>query len=132
MKIIMLSGKHNSGKSTTLNLVYDKMEPNIETIIEPKKVLGNPIYKDFECIVKYNNKKVAFYTMGDFSGLLIDAFKKYDNLNCCILICACSTKFSTPYREITNYQHNVVKKTMPLCDESNESDRDEILRLLDE
>jgi hypothetical protein len=54
MKVIMLSGDTNKGKSTTLNLVYDSISSeDPKDIVEPKKVLGNPEQKDFECIIKY-------------------------------------------------------------------------------
>jgi hypothetical protein len=109
MKVIMLSGDTDKGKSITLNMVYDSINP--KTIVEPKKVLGNPIYKDFECIIEYEGKSIAFYTMGDYSNRLIDAFKKYDT-KCEYLICACNTGFQSPYKVIKNYQYTIIEKTV--------------------
>ena len=43
MKIIALKGHNSSGKSTTLNLVYDELCNNLGAkILSPKNVLGNP------------------------------------------------------------------------------------------
>jgi hypothetical protein len=111
--------------------VYDSVNPKAGDIIAPKTVLGDPVHKDFECIINSKGKKIAFFTMGDYSGLLIEAFEKYDDLNCDILVCACNKKFSRPYQEIQNYQHTIVKKTMPQYDKLNETDKNEILKLLE-
>jgi hypothetical protein len=111
--------------------VYDSVNPKAGDIIAPKTVLGDPVHKDFECIINCKGRKIAFFTMGDYSGLLIEAFEKYDGLNCDILVCACNKKFSRPYREIQNYQPAIVEKTMPLCNESNETDKNKILKLLE-
>ena len=97
MKIILLSGKPNTGKSTTFNLLYDKLTQNgTKNIVVDKTVVGNPASKDFECVVKYNNKKnninVAIFTMGDYSKAFIDVLIKY--ANCDILVLAYNETFA--------------------------------------
>jgi hypothetical protein len=126
----MLSGDDDCGKTTTLNLVYDAINPQPANIIARKTVLGNPVQKDFECIIRHNGQKVAFYTMGDYSTFLTAAFKKYNGLHCDVLVCACNIKYVRPYQQIKNYPHNIINKTMPLCSRSNTTDRNRILRLL--
>jgi ABC-type branched-subunit amino acid transport system ATPase component len=126
----MLSGDSGCGKTTTLNLVYDAINPQPANIIAQKKVLGNPVQKDFECIIRHNGKKVAFFTMGDYSTSLIAAFKEYAGLHCDVLVCACNVKHVRPYQQIQNYPHNIIDKTMPRCSSSNMIDRDRILQLL--
>lgn len=107
------------GKTTTLNKVYDTISPNETDIIQKKNQLGAEV-NDFECIVKYNEKNVAFFTMGDYSRYLIEAFKKYNN-NCDVLVCACNDRFKRPYKEITNQTY---------CDILNEDDKKKILDLI--
>lgn len=64
MKIVILHGKHNCGKTTTFNLLYDEIIARGAEIIMPKKDL--PARKDFECILKYKEKKVALFSLGDY------------------------------------------------------------------
>lgn len=109
MKIIMLSGNSSCGKTTTLNKVYDYINPTIEDIIIAKSKLGGDP-KDFECVVKYKGITVAFFTMGDFSGYLIKAFEKYDKIQCDFLICACNNHFKRPYQQIKKYPHSIIDK----------------------
>jgi hypothetical protein len=130
MKIIMLSGDTNKGKSTTFNLVYDSLNP--KTIVEPKKLLGNPIYKDFECIIEYEGKRIAFYTMGDFPNYLIEAFEKY-KIKCDCLVCACNTNLENIYKRAETYQHTIIDKTVAKSetqedlDIANKADCDKII-----
>ena len=105
----MLSGKSNCGKTTTLNKVYEFINPTNENIIKAKTKLGGDPY-DFECIIKYKGKTVAFFTMGDYSSYLIEAFVKYNNKHCDILICACNIHFKRPYQRIKQYSHSLINK----------------------
>jgi hypothetical protein len=131
MKVIMLSGKGDCGKSTTLNLVYYYICPLKRDIIDPKKCLGDFVNGDFECIIRYRNKTVAFYTMGDFSSKLCEAFTRYDG-KCDVLICACNTDLYYPYQRINNYPHVKIDKTVNpnKRNSANEVDRDKILKAL--
>jgi len=78
----------NIGKTTTLNLVWNKLCNNGGTSTNRQSIGGNP--NDFSDIVLYKRKKVAFYTMGDYSNLLANAIYQYDRQNCDDLICALS------------------------------------------
>jgi tRNA uridine 5-carbamoylmethylation protein Kti12 len=123
MKIILLSGNPNSGKSTTLNLVFDTITANgTKNIIAGKTVIGNPNQKDFKCVVQYNNKEVGIFTMGDYYIEIIKAIIAYANMD--VLILAYSAKFKA---NLDTYIkscacHCVIKKTT-----SNNADCNAIL-----
>lgn len=105
----MLSGKSSCGKTTTMNKVSEFINPTNEKIIKAKSKLGaDP--NDFECIIKYNEKTVAFYTMGDYSCHLLEAFAKYVKIDVDYLICTCNTRFKRPYRKIKEYPHSIIDK----------------------
>jgi ABC-type proline/glycine betaine transport system ATPase subunit len=124
----MLLGEKNCGKTTTLNLVYDCLNQQQAGIIEKKESINE--MKDFECIIRYKSKKIAFFTMGDFAIRLIKAFEKYADKQCDVLVCACNTKLKLPHWHIKKHPNAIVKKTMPLCCYSNSIDTYKILQLL--
>jgi len=118
MKIILLSGKPNTGKTTTLNLLYDKITQNgTKNIIAKKEEFKYPAIKDFECIVSYNSKKTAIFSMGDVYGTFIEVIIKY--ANCDILVLAYSERFVKKLDEvIKKYDyHCVIRKTSSKKDE---------------
>ena len=129
MEIIILSGKDNCGKTTTLNLIYDSINPPPADIIEEKKSINDPKNKDFECIIRYNGKTVAFYTNGDYKKCLIMAIKEYAKKPCDVLVCA-SRDNKIPRQLIKNYPHTIINKTMSLYDALNEIDKNKIMQLL--
>jgi ABC-type dipeptide/oligopeptide/nickel transport system ATPase component len=124
MKIIMLSGECNSGKSTTLNLVYNTINPAPQDIIEPKTSVGNQKDKDFKCIICYNGKKVSFYTGGDNPSSIIDeAIEEYKE-KCDTLVCACRKEFKkkrkkNPYSEVEKYKYVIIGKQIANDEDNN-------------
>jgi hypothetical protein len=124
MKIILLSGKPETGKSTTFNLLYDKLTQNGKrNIVSEKKELGNPIDKDFECVVKYRGKTVALYSMGDFDLKCIEAIVKY--AHCDVLVLAYSEEH---HRIIKKTEANPKSKAVKL--KTNEKDCEKIIEEL--
>ena len=87
MKVIFLKGRHNCGKTTTLNLLYDALKENSE-IIEPRREL--PGREDFECVLKYDNKKIAIFSLGDYWFAPGAAIGYYAKAKCDILVVAYS------------------------------------------
>lgn len=87
----MLKGPSNSGKTTTLNLVYDELVKNGHA-----KVIEGPTatnqHNDFACILEYKGLKVAIYTMGDYVRGIRNAIKEYTNKSVDVLIIANSNK----------------------------------------
>ncbi len=111
MKIIMLKGPNDSGKTSTLHLVYNKLTSNKDVKhIENKKITSNPPNKieDFACILEYDNKKVAIFTMGDYvkgKNGIWNVINDYTNKSVDVLIIANSNK---PIPENSIRQHNYV------------------------
>ena len=109
----MLSGKSNCGKTTTLNKVYDFINPTEENIIRAKSKLGSDL-KDFECVIKYKGRTIVFFTMGDYSCYLLKAFEKYSVKQCDFLICACNNRFKRPYQQIKKFNHLTINKKLSI------------------
>lgn len=90
MRIIVLQGTRNTGKTITLNIVYDIVLQN-GGVSSNRQVIGNPTQNDFSDIVLRGNQRIAFFTMGDYSTYLANAIYEYDRQNCDVLVCAIST-----------------------------------------
>ena len=110
MNIIVLSGKNSCGKTTTLNIVYDTLI--LQGASSTNKVQEGGDKNDFSDIIDWKNKKIAFYTVGDFSYAVIDVVVKYLNLNCDTLVCACNNRFVKPYKEFAKYNSTIINKTI--------------------
>ena len=89
MKIIALTGPHNCGKSTTLNIVFDQLK-NDGGKYGNKITLGNPEQRDFSVKIEWKGLKIGFFTMGDYSTYLADGINDWATKNIDILICAVS------------------------------------------
>lgn len=90
MRIIVLQGLPNTGKTRTLNLVYNLLVPNGGGVSTNRQPLGGDP-SDFSDIVVRGTQRIAFFTMGDYSTYLANAIYDYDRQNCDVLICALST-----------------------------------------
>jgi hypothetical protein len=112
MKIIVLQGMPNLGKTTTLNLVWDTLINNGGTSTNRQPLGGDP--NDFSDIVAFNNQMVAFYTMGDYSNYLANGIYDYSIQNCALLICALS--INTPKVRANNaiikFVNVIINKTI--------------------
>ena len=126
MKVIMLSGPVSSGKTTTINMVYD------ELIKTAKPIIQRPVsekIKDFEAVVDYKNargvrQKVALASMGDYSIEVIHYMSFYEGMGCEVLICACRDYFSNPFRRLNKrYKetHKIIKKNAPTDDDNKKA-----------
>lgn len=85
MKILMLFGGHGTGKTQTINDVFNKIKnPGAQVTL-----LSHSNNKaDFEAITTYNNIKVGFYSAGDLREDIIYAIMRYSHEKCDVLICA--------------------------------------------
>ncbi|MCE9538805.1 MAG: hypothetical protein K8R85_06260 [Bacteroidetes bacterium] len=90
MRVIVLQGMPNTGKTRTLILVYDMLVPNGGSVANNRQPLGGDP-RDFSDIVIRGTLRIAFYTMGDYSTFLADAIFDYDRQGSDILVCALST-----------------------------------------
>ncbi len=137
MKIIVLKGNSNIGKTTTLNIVYDNLI-NQGGLSTNRQTIGNPNQNDFSDIVDWKNKKIAFYTMGDYSTYLKEAIYCYEKQKCDILVCAISTnnpkvranKALNEPRFNTNVVNKQVSSIKANENSYNQSDSNIIINLL--
>jgi hypothetical protein len=116
MKMIILAGMPNTGKSTTFNDVYDKITKGMEPL--PAKIqLDSEI--DFETFFSYKGKRVVIRSEGDTLYLIEEAIHRYA-AQCDVLILAYSEKFKRDHkpalfdlaRELAeDVQECVVRKT---------------------
>lgn len=105
MKIIVLEGKGNVGKTSTLNVLYYDIIAE-GAVMSPRIPLGGDA-NDFESIGDFNGEKIAIYTMGDFSSTLRTAIYNYSALGVDILICAINTnsKMAWANSAINHFSH---------------------------
>jgi len=107
MKIILLSGAPHSGKTTTLNMVYDQMTSGMSPLTVKTKLVGDP--NDFECDFVYQGKQVAIFTMGDLLYCLTLAIIKYSQMD--VLILAHHTggpKWNDFVTNVMNCPHHII------------------------
>lgn len=128
----MLKGKNSCGKTKTLCLLYKILLENGGKSTCKKQLGGNRC--DFSDIVKYNNKTIAFFTMGDYSKQLCDAMDYYNDLKIDVLICACNSRLVKPVQIIKNYEHKIIEKSIATIKTkesiSNQADVDVIFSLI--
>jgi len=111
MRIIILEGSGDVGKTSTLNLLYYDIISE-GAVMSPRTPLGGDA-NDFESIGDLNGEKIAVYTMGDFSSTLRTAIYKYSALGVDILICAINTnsKMAWANSAINHFSHVRHQKT---------------------
>ncbi len=115
MKIIVLNGQSGSGKTTTLGMVYKQLTEVLGASVIRSKSRIRQDSIDFECVLDYQNKKVAMFTMGDISIDVLCAAAFYDGYGADVLIIANSDKQMALKRLRNKYQQNliVIQKTLP-------------------
>jgi GTPase SAR1 family protein len=110
MKTVLLIGPCNCGKTTTMNLVCDKISSQGK-FIEPKEHIEGACETDFRCVIEYKTKTIALFSMGDFfrkvtAKIKASIEKKYD-----ILVICCNDGFKSLDKLIKNYDCEVVRKS---------------------
>ncbi len=105
MKIIMLYGPSESGKTTTINMVYEKLKKDsLSENVSPREVIED---RDFKAIIRYKGQTIAFFSRGDYSREVNWIMTDYDKQKCDVLICACNDKNILPLRRLQNIYMNV-------------------------
>ena len=75
-KIIVVYGASSTGKTTVVNDIYDNLIKQGALVTKSKmKVGGNP--KDFEAVLSFKGKSIAFLSMGDYRSVVDDYVSKY-------------------------------------------------------
>lgn len=145
MIVIALKGIQNSGKTSSLKIVYDylvknewKSEPDAKRILEEEDIYD---------ILTKGVFRIGFVTQGDYGGDKKNSVKQYlrafDNKSCGVTICACSLTLKGRDRQgiqtsINHYEFvSYVEKTIVDAtngndkmgqDEANKKDALEVLR----
>lgn len=117
MKTIILSGANNTGKTKTLNIVYQELvkrhgNPTFHAPLKPKN--------DFECVFEIDNKKIVIYSAGDFVKTIRHAVTKYRSVADILIIP--NSNFRQGSFAIINRNSTVV---VPLTKTENRSAQDE-------
>jgi len=129
MTIIAIQGPHNSGKTTSLNILRDLMLNNGFTAVPNVFVnhSGRAIPPDFRDLLEKNSKSVGITTPGDTLGYLtrgIDALIPYQPD---IIVCACLTYGATVNYLNTNFGNSVIyisKRRDPAMNNQQENQAD--------
>lgn len=116
MKVIALRGAHNTGKSHTLNIVYQiLLRDGYVQVTGHFRVLGNPVFEDFIDILEKDGQWVGFVGMGDYQrgpGSLRNLLGELQNKGCTLSLCCCRD-IPKIERAVTNYpNHLFVNKTL--------------------
>lgn len=124
MKIIVIKGNPNSGKTTSIRLVYDLLLYKGAKIDKPRN--SGKIYADFDTELLYNEKRVAITSAGDVLKNIHKTVSDHDG--CDILITASRNfKQSSLDEIISDYDVEYIKKEKR-GDEENISTAKEILQ----
>ena len=138
MKIIALRGKENSGKSHSINIVYQfLLNKGFVQVAGDFRVLGNPIYDDIIDVLEKDGIKIGIIGTGDYQigplGLK-NLLKELEQKNCDFIVCACRTNPKIE-KAITSYLNYIwIDKTLSI-DRSkdritNNLDANKIINLL--
>jgi hypothetical protein len=93
MKIIMLIGESDCGKTTAIRKVYDEM---VRYAKEPKPDI--PDEGDIDAVLTHRSgQRIGFHSEGDTSAVLIKAMRDHNDNKCDILVCACNESLSDPH-----------------------------------
>lgn len=134
MRIICLTGISNTGKTTTLNLLYDLLVARLASSHNDRKPLGNPAQNDFQETVNYQNEVIEFYTMGDYPKPLELAIREAPGRGITIFICACSGFSDRLIDEFRRHRTAFISKTISVHKEQrivfNQADARILLNML--
>lgn len=111
MRIIVLEGFHNRGKTSTLNILFYDLLTSGAVMSRRTQLGGDP--NDFESEGDYLGQKIAIYTMGDLSSPLRTAVYDFASKGIDILICGLSTNSNMSWANsaINNFTNTRHRKT---------------------
>lgn len=88
MNIIVLQGMPNTGKTGTINLVWDLLRNNGGVSTNRQPYGGDP--NDFIDTVLWNNLKIGILSMGDLSTPIANEIRNFNSQKCDVVVCALS------------------------------------------
>lgn len=137
MEIIALRGPDNTGKTTTLKIVFEKLKAQgFQPMKDFEEDLG---YGDSLWVLEKDGRKVGLVTQGDYAVKeysVKNHLRKLESAGCDTAICACTTGKSKSgiQRSIDAYViHDYVDKTQGTdklsYDQANEEDANKVMAL---
>jgi hypothetical protein len=144
MKIIALKGPSNSGKTETLNTVFQLLLLfGYSQISDSFKHLGHKSTHDFLDILERKGRRIGICTMGDHqkysrgvnSGEIVqDLIQLLQEKECSVIICACNKDLTKAIAFIQSYPHEFVDKYITINESEqrlrNEEDAEMIYKLI--
>jgi hypothetical protein len=134
----MLTGPASSGKTTTLNKVYDTLTASCGAVAGPKvsvqNTAKNAAKNDIDVVLWYKHKYIAVYSHGDVQQDCVEAIVKHSDKD--ILILAYRDAFAHLPGNIDKYPHThtILEKTVaapPLTEAAaNTQDCNSIIALI--
>lgn len=115
--IIALRGIGNTGKSSTIRILYDLLLEN-----GFQQVNYIDYGRDFSAIFSNNGQLIGITSSGDTYDLVHGRLQDLVNENCSICVCACRTYDRVPpgtnaaILEFENYENQFVEKTIDYND----------------
>lgn len=97
--IISLSGPPDSGKSTTIQRLFDELPNHGYIIVQNKK---RPNSHDFFVILKKNKDYVGVTSYGDSVAILRARTNYFITNGCTYIVCACRERGSSTYDFVRN------------------------------
>jgi len=115
MKVIALKGPVDSGKSHTINIVYQfLLRDGYKQVPGHFEILGNPKFEDVFDVLEKGGKRVGICGMGDYAiggGSLKNLLDRLEKLGCYVSICGCQDKPRIERAVSAYVDHVFVKKT---------------------
>lgn len=87
--IIALRGDQNTGKSTTIGMIYEELVDKGYNIIQGRRTYRNRPSHDFIAILKFNKIKIGITTYGDVPKVITAKIKVLVKAKCEVIVCAC-------------------------------------------
>lgn len=131
MKIILVEGPANSGKTTVINKVFDNISK--DEVIMPREQVGGDKH-DFQAVVQHNGKRIGFYSMGDYEDCVKNNIELFATQHKCDILIIANSNFSGVSRFIEEIKADctIVQKDYPANDTTKDKAVNEILSAIDE
>lgn len=137
MEIIALRGPSNTGKTTTLKIVFEKLKAQgFQPMKDLEEDLGNG---DFLWVLEKDGRKVGLVTQGDYvrkEYSVKNHLSKLESAGCDTAICACTTgksklgiQCSIDAYAIHDYVDKTQETDEALFSEANEADANKVMDL---
>ncbi len=109
--IFALQGKPNTGKSTTIGILFNNVPNHGFQVLVNKRKKNS---KDFFVVVRKNNVNIGLTTYGDTAALIKSRFNFFLKFHCQILVCGCHLDGATVSAVLSfkQFEHRFVLKNV--------------------